>query len=82
MKQIKKIHQSQRTYLDSHSHCLVFISAFQRIRESKNDCNKKTSSEKKKSEWSNSQPKKKIITELCDSLSSICKMSLREIHSK
>ncbi len=43
---------------------------------------KKTSSEKKKSDWSNSQAKEKITAELCDSSSSIHKMSLREIHSK
>ncbi len=58
------------------------MSVFQRIRIVQKRLQQKTSSEKKKSDWSNFQAKEKIIAELRDSSSSIRKMSLREIHSK
>ncbi len=77
-----QIHQRQRTYLDSQTHCLVFRSAFRRIRIVQKRLQQKNSSEKKKFDWSNFQAKEKIIAKLHDSLSSILKMSLREIHSK
>ncbi len=43
---------------------------------------KKTLSEMNKSDWSNSHTKEKITAELCNSSSSIHKMTLQKIHSK